>query len=599
MRRRFFVSIAYMRLLALLLLVCAPSEAAIAPTSPALRKFGKPVALVSKDNLTAAKMYGAAGQMRIVTATDQSFESAISAQTKIKTTFPYDVVIAIPVHRAVRKGDVLFGRFHARCIDQTRCIGRISYVFNLARPPYRPAIEFPVQFGSHWEEFQVPFIAGEDYGEDESRVRFQIGGEPQSIEIGGIETLDYAGSADIHDLPQPQITYEGRGPSAPWRKAAAERINQLRKAPLTIRVSGPAGKPLAGASIEVKMTRHAFPFGAAVSGESMLDPSPEGERYRQKVKELFNTVAIENDLKWPWWERSRERALRLVALLGENGISVRGHVLVWGTWSHFPGDVETLRDDPPALQKRIADHILDEAGALRGQVAEWDTVDEPFTNHALADVLGENSIPKWFGLAHQGDPGAKLILNDEGIDPASLTPEHQAYLNKTVKSLIEQHAPVNGIGLQGHFGWQLTPLDELNAVLDRLGKHRLGIEITEFDVTITDEKLQADYLRDFMTMAFSHPAVDGFILWVWDARSNSLAALFNEDWSPRPNGKQWLNLVFHQWWTKESGKSDEKGLLAVRGFMGNYQITVNHDGKSQTKMIDLEKGGKEVLFELP
>ena len=65
------------------------------------------------------------------------------------------------------------------------------------------------------------------------------------------------------------------------------------------------------------------------------------------------------------------------------------------------------------------------------------------------------------------------------------------------------NAPLEGIGLQGHFGYKLTPPGELNTRLNDLGELGLPLSITGFDINVTDEKLQADDLRDFMTVMFS------------------------------------------------------------------------------------------------
>jgi len=59
----------------------------------------------------------------------------------------------------------------------------------------------------------------------------------------------------------------------------------------------------------------------------------------------------------------------------------------------------------------------------------------------------------------------------------------------------------------------LTPPVRLLGFLDRSGKFGLPIQTTEFDSDTNDEHLQADYLRDYMKVTFSHPAVSGFVLW--------------------------------------------------------------------------------------
>jgi endo-1,4-beta-xylanase len=67
------------------------------------------------------------------------------------------------------------------------------------------------------------------------------------------------------------------------------------------------------------------------------------------------------------------------------------------------------------MRKRIDDHIADEATALRGKLVEWDVLNEPFTNHAIQDVLDNDEMIRWFKLARAADPDAVLLLNDYPI----------------------------------------------------------------------------------------------------------------------------------------------------------------------------------------
>jgi hypothetical protein len=75
-----------------------------------------------------------------------------------------------------------------------------------------------------------------------------------------------------------------------------------------------------------------------------------------------------------------------------------------------------------------------------------------------------------------------------------------------------------------------------------------------------------------MTALFSQPQVNGIIMWGFWAgqhwRPN--AALFRQDWSLKPNGLAWSNLVFKEWWTTTSVVADANGLVTVRGFKGDY-----------------------------
>ena len=108
-------------------------------------------------------------------------------------------------------------------------------------------------------------------------------------------------------------------------------------------------------------------------------------------------------------------------------------------------------------------------------------------------------------------------------------------------------------------------------------RFRVGYEpqVTEFDVHTFDEQLQADYTRDFMTLVFSHPSTTGIITWgFWEGKHYiPNAALHRRDWSLRPAGVAWYDLIFRQWWTPaQQGVTDARGEFQMRGFHGDYVV---------------------------
>jgi hypothetical protein len=154
--------------------------------------------------------------------------------------------------------------------------------------------------------------------------------------------------------------------------------------------------------------------------------------------------------------------------------------------------------------------------------------------------------------------------------------------------------------MQGHFARRLTPPEKMLEILDRFAKFGPPIEVTEFDTDITDEQIQADYMRDFMTTLLSHPKVEGILMWgFWEKRHwKPNGALVRTDWSLKPCGQAWMDLVHKQWTTHEQGKSDPDGAFKVRGFLGEYEITVTSGGKTKTVKAALPKEGTAVVVML-
>jgi GH35 family endo-1,4-beta-xylanase len=229
---------------------------------------------------------------------------------------------------------------------------------------------------------------------------------------------------------------------------------------------------------------------------------------------------------------------------------------------------------------------------------EWDVVNEPSANKRLANVLGEEEMAHWYRRAKVLDPNAKLYLNDYGnLGEGTLDAEYK----RIIKRLLALGAPVEGIGLQAHFGFKLTPPEELYSRLEAFGALGLPLSITEFDVNVTDERLQADYLRDFMTVMFSSKSVSSFLMWGFWEGQHWLpdAALYRRDWSLKPNGQAFKDLVFKTWWTNVSGSSDTNGRYAARGFLGSYRITVTLGSRTKTQTVNLEPNSAEFVVTLP
>jgi hypothetical protein len=70
--------------------------------------------------------------------------------------------------------------------------------------------------------------------------------------------VNYGTSATVAQLPTTAIPYAGEEADAPWRAEADQRIEAIRKGDLTITVQDGSGQPVAGATIAVKMKRHAL-----------------------------------------------------------------------------------------------------------------------------------------------------------------------------------------------------------------------------------------------------------------------------------------------------------------------------------------------------
>ncbi|HVR20488.1 MAG TPA: endo-1,4-beta-xylanase, partial [Polyangiaceae bacterium] len=437
------------------------------------------------------------------------------------------------------------------------------------------------------------------YAAGDAQMIFRLGYEPQKIEIAGLSVQNFGSGVALASLPVTKLEYPGMQPDAPWRAAAAARIEALRKAELRVTVKDAAGKLVSGAEVSVRLTKHAFGFGTCVPAHLLVGPEAD-DKFKALLPELFNVVTLENDLKWQplagdWGSKyTLERAQSAVAWSREHGLSVRGHVLVWPGWKNLPKSLHDFEHDPARLRSEVTRHVRELTASMKGSLLHWDVVNEPFDNHDLLDILGEQEMVSWFKDARATDPAPKLFINDYAIlSGGGGTTPHREHYEKTIAMLAEKGAPFDGIGMQGHFGTSLTGPEDMLKILDRFARFKKTIWITEYDVVIDDSELAGRFTRDFYTTLFSHPAVGGIVMWgFWDGSHwKSNAPLYSKDWSQKPAGRAYRDLVLGQWRTAASGKTDKTGAFATRGFFGEYEITVSFGGRKKVSRATLGASG--------
>lgn len=530
------------------------------------------------------------------------FKESLVLETRGAPGNVWDVQAQTKAVAPVEAGDVLLATFWVRAVKSLAESGeaRTMFVFELARDPWEKSVEYPVRAGKDWRQFFVPFKASRGFAVGEASIILRMGYEPQKIEVGGLTVVDYGKAVALEDLPVTKLSYQGREADAPWRKAAQERIDKIRVGALWVRVRDAQGRPVEGAVVSLKQTRNAFHFGSAISGNYLFGRSRGGDgRYAEEIKRLFNTVTEENAWKWPSlagdWGRDgwgMDTALQSLIFAHENGLRFRGHVLFWPSWRNSPKSLRDLEHDKAGLRAEILAHIRELVKASKPMAGEWDVVNEPFDNHEITDILGEGILGEAFREAYKTDPKVQYFINDYAILPGGGGDSgHRRFYEQSIRKLLRTGAPLKGIGLQGHFGSNLTGMDDALTILDRFGALGPKMSITEYDIDLDDMGLAGDYTRDILTLAYSHPAMQGFVTWgFWDgAHWHADAPFYTKDWRPKAPLKAWEDLVLGQWKTQATGTSDAQGRFGARVHLGDYAVTVRSNGKERTVRAQLTK----------
>jgi endo-1,4-beta-xylanase len=296
-------------------------------------------------------------------------------------------------------------------------------------------------------------------------------------------------------------------------------------------------------------------IGSAVgSPELGSDPT-----YGEVLAREFNIVTPENDMKWGLIHPERNRydfaaADAIVQFAHQHRMKVRGHNLAWHTQNPpWLVDGNFGREESISI---LHEHIQTVVGHYRGQIAEWDVVNEAFddTGGGRRDTLwqqriGPDYIELAFRFAHEADPDAKLFYNDFLIEFAGLKFNAVLALATDFK---DRGVPIDGVGFQAHAilgvgnpRW----FKNLQSNLQQVANLGLDVSITELDVPIvlptTSDALatQASLYQAAIDACLAVPRCHTFVMWGFTDRYSWIpstypglgdALIFDRSYQPKP-----------------------------------------------------------------
>lgn len=496
----------------------------------------------------------------------------------------YAAQFTASVAEGIAKDERVLAIIKARVVGNAAS-GEVQAKLQLRKAPYTSFGDSArVDIHREWTEQPVTFVSSEAIQAGMAAVVLLCGHKEQSIEVESIRVLKYPANTDVSNFPRAKMSkrsYPGREPDAPWRKAALERIEQHRKADLSMIVTGDDGKPAANTEVKLTLHRHAFEFGTAVVAKRFSGESEDDKRYRDIIDRLFSIVVFENDLKDGNWspdldeKRKAQRNAELdqaFAWLAERHIPVRGHYLMQVA---TPFNLHDIKDSTVIRERTLAS-VKERLEFVKDRVIEWDVINHPIAWNG-ADMLNkrpglEQLDRDVFKLARSLTKLPFCVNEDQVFRPGPQCDDTLAY----IEALNKAGLTVYGLGNQAHFDESYLPSPEhLLAVTDRFAEVVPHQCITEYDIVTTeDEELAADYTRDVLIAVFSHPAYTSFLLWgFWEGSHwKPAAASWNKDWSIRKRGEVLEEWIGRRWHTEVTLKTNAKGKVKWRGFPGWYEV---------------------------
>ncbi|MBF9129739.1 endo-1,4-beta-xylanase [Plantactinospora sp. S1510] len=255
-------------------------------------------------------------------------------------------------------------------------------------------------------------------------------------------------------------------------------LASLVAAPMVFVFTGTAN---AGTTLGASAAEKGRYFGAAVGTYKFSDST-----YMSVLNREFNSLVAENEMKWDATEPQRgvfnyNGGDRIVSHARANGMSVRGHTLLWH--AQEPGWAQGLSGGD--LRNAAINHVTQVATHFRGQIYAWDVVNEAFADGGSGgrrdsnlQRTGNDWIEAAFRAADAADPGAKLCYNDYNTDGINAK---STGIYNMVRDFKARGVPIDCVGFQSHLGTSIP--GDYQANLQRFADLGVDVQITELDVS--------------------------------------------------------------------------------------------------------------------
>lgn len=401
-------------------------------------------------------------------------------------------------------------------------------------------------------------------------------------------------------------------------KQANSNIRSQRMRPVTFRLLDRGGQPLANIPVQIKLLRHAFPFGEQVWAldahyRNGRGDSAPARAWRARFEELFNAST---NLCY-WTERDQNDGSKSEEFQGETrvenfaqtvnwtrsrGMTAKGHPLFWSIPKCTPEWVK--RYDMDTYWKFAEVRVRNLVSRFKGQVTVWDVVNEALWEAAPQNLSGRNwphiepvpvmadMIERVMRWCREEDPDAVYLVNDYGLisldqprpgsDGSEVTASSQRVRYAAlVNELSARGAAPDAIGCQGHTGF--VPLRLLNDCLNELGEATgVPVHITEFWASAkplidsgkfsedTIQEVLSEYIRNYMTVAFGNPHLEGFFF--WGLMGSAIRWQDSGGHVTLPTYHAVKDLIHREWHVDETVQTNADGELTLPLFAGEYAL---------------------------
>ncbi len=405
-------------------------------------------------------------------------------------------------------------------------------------------------------------------------------------------------------------------------KITSEGIEKNRKGDCGIKIIDKDGNPVTGVNVKINQKKHDFKYGANIFMLDEFEDEENNIKYREFFKNYFNLAtvpfywdALEPEENHPRFAKDSKKIYRrpapdlCVEYCEENDIQPKLHCLLYDKFTP-----EWLQKLPlEEAEKKYEKRVKEIAEHYKGKLYEFEVINEMLCPwNERTKLFYRDNVSEWaFEIAKKYLPDETLVIN-ETFPVTNLAHEKTRFsYYMFIENLLMKGVPIDKIGIQNHLFTGVAahtveeydtsvkdgvgmnnPMDYLNG-LDVLAKFQLPIEITEITIptfgdTQEHEELQADMLKLWYTIFFSHPSINEVVYWntvdgfaytgdpYW-IENNCRGGLFHKDLSPKKSALMLKKLFGEIWHTDLAAETNQDGEIYFRGFYGEYEAEI--DGK--------------------
>ena len=554
------------------------------------------------------------------------FDNYIRLETPAVPTNVWDINVALNPTGALAQDDVVFVSFFARGepAQGTAIVQANAYLQE--NGTNNKLVTIPISGHTQWQHFSTKIEVGSSVGNGGYKFVIHAGFAEQVLEIGGLEIQNY-----------------GR---------LGHRLSDY-----TVTVQDKFGNPLPEATLDVQMTNHGFKFGTQVRDQlyaiteeefnalndtqrRALTPNLEDNfniprfiptwtdvlNHRNAVLDTFNHVVPTTGLQWVAIENSGTSVPEAaVNRATADGQSVTAASVVWqkDRWPTPEAYRSASSPNAQAFHDALIDARLGPSSVLQQfsetgsspEIDDWKLLNEPLHENYYQQVFVDagiytsevEALADYFLRADAVRPDVTLSINEYAVIN-SQNDDFAIQYRDLIQSLLDAGAPIDRIGIQAHIARNDITKEDIIRRLDILANTtpKLPIEISEFDMRDDADTPQLNateqerMFRDILEASFSHPSVDGFIMWgVWDKvhwRGN--APLFDSDWNVKPEAAPWFDLVHGQWkpdLVDEAVSGTGEWVAPIGLYNGDYQFTAEANGVSSVANVTVSQDGNYVI----